>query len=271
MDQKVTAVIPVDSHHRFLLDHIPKQYVWVVRGDSERKPVDSMEPELFVSNHYEILKLLRIHDLHKSSPAQGLYLEWSFDGEKHAWDFFLKLRADKDLLKFWDVNKMALLKDLGPVFTEAWNGGPLGKYLSLMVSRPLRLPNTNPCEGCVGKYQRSSVMLEGGDDRIHLMWPFFGCKSIPGYKGGSCGNCLWQQDKPCCYATINKGDYGFDWKASYDPDQQVKIPDQKIGPGERRGSQSLTKGLEGSLRSALKAQQKRYADGRRFGDNRCGE
>ncbi|ORY67490.1 uncharacterized protein BCR38DRAFT_407465 [Pseudomassariella vexata] len=250
MDQKVTAVTPVDSHHRFLLDRIPNQYVWVVRGDSERKPVDSMEPELFVSNHYEILKLLRIHDLHKSSPAQGLYLEWSFDGEKHAWDFFLKLRADRDLLKFWDVNKTALLRrrsrlHLGLEWRSSRQSVDVAeqKLVSIQKAKiPISVVLTwtrSTITSVESSTQQDNYLVlklfgrplrvgEADEDRIHLMWPFFGCKSILGYKGGSCGNCLWQQDKPCCYATINKGDNGFDWKASYDPDQQVKIPDQKM-------------------------------------------
>jgi hypothetical protein len=90
---------------------------------------------------------------------------------------------------------------LRDAYVELLNGGPLGDYfLSLVDShrkaealfvQAYGIPNVVPCRRCIRYWMRSETEKRTG------MWPFFGCRSVPGYKL-SCGNCVCSVEAASC-------------------------------------------------------------------------
>ncbi|KAI0173350.1 hypothetical protein GGR52DRAFT_590500 [Hypoxylon sp. FL1284] len=82
-----------------------------------------------------------------------------------------------------------------PVFVDIRQGGPLNQVFSQLVEDKRRLlglliqmhgfPNEVPCQCCVRRFSEFETEVHAG------MWPFFGCRSLPGVSGESCGVCVF--------------------------------------------------------------------------------
>ncbi|KAI1370057.1 hypothetical protein F4677DRAFT_439475 [Hypoxylon crocopeplum] len=91
-----------------------------------------------------------------------------------------------------------------PLYADVRQGGPIGEILVQLSKDPRRvrglivqlygLPNEVPCSGCEKHFRSSESKRHAG------MWPFFGCRSIPGAFSGICGNCFFSvEDSRCSF------------------------------------------------------------------------
>ena len=90
------------------------------------------------------------------------------------------------------------------VFVEKINGKPYGKYMSLIckdkdIRRGCALlvaffgsRNSSPCDCCL---ERMSRNFSNG---MPVMVPFFECRSIQGFHGNACANCLFHIEGHLC-------------------------------------------------------------------------
>ncbi|KAI0839901.1 hypothetical protein F5Y06DRAFT_295277 [Hypoxylon sp. FL0890] len=127
--------------------------------------------------------------------AKGRYVCW-------------KLRS----MQFWDAaglnsrykpyaSRMTLEK-AKPVYVDLVQGGPIGEFMFHFCSDSRRviglfiqmfgLPNEVPCRCCVRRFRSSETDLHSG------VWPFFGCRSMPGVAGWSCGMCCYSIEAHLC-------------------------------------------------------------------------
>ncbi|OTA71521.1 hypothetical protein M434DRAFT_39199 [Hypoxylon sp. CO27-5] len=90
------------------------------------------------------------------------------------------------------------------VYADLRHGHPPGRYFEMMAvdRRRVRgfmvqlygIPNEVPCRSCEVRFRSSESADHAG------MWPFFGCRSIPGEFGGICGNCYFSiTDSTCSF------------------------------------------------------------------------
>ncbi len=139
---------------------------------------------------------------------------------------------------FWGEHSDKLIASPRPVYIEKTGGGPFGKYVAELVSRRDRAHglfiqayghrNLNPCEQCVNRYRRSflHIDLDPGDFRlVHALWPFVECVSLPGYKGGTCGNCAFQLDGTCSFEDDHCPEFAQSWRAE-DCESEDGLEDQ---------------------------------------------
>lgn len=81
-----------------------------------------------------------------------------------------------------------------PIYVDIRQGGPTGQIMSHLqdprrarglVVQAFGYPNEVPCRVCEKHFKSSESSSHAG------MWPFFGCRSVPGQFGNDCGNCLF--------------------------------------------------------------------------------
>ncbi|RYP56135.1 hypothetical protein DL770_010847 [Monosporascus sp. CRB-9-2] len=124
-------------------------------------------------------------------PATGRYMRWRIEGE----NFWAAANAQS--------NVIAMLQDEGrkppshPVYVEMFRAGPTGPFMSLLAKDPRTSEQPDQCG----------------------MYPFFGCWSIPGFHGGSCGNCVGSIEGHNC---TFRDDRFEDLKASYRRSPQIR-------------------------------------------------
>ncbi|KAG7284898.1 hypothetical protein NEMBOFW57_009513 [Staphylotrichum longicolle] len=125
------------------------------------------------------------------------------------------------------------MEALQPVFTEAHNGEPFGRWLFHVARRKNQAlglfvqafgeRNQAPCGECEFSYRRSTseLMVDPNDPDsvqvVHVTWPFADCVSLPDILDGRCGNSIWTEKKGLnSWDRIPEGDLthpGFPLKA----------------------------------------------------------
>ncbi|RYP74534.1 hypothetical protein DL769_004002 [Monosporascus sp. CRB-8-3] len=137
------------------------------------------------SKHFEMLGAMSI--AFPLGPAEGRYLKWRITGA----NFWEAANAQSPIAKML-VSKGK--PKMNTVFVEINRAGPAGQFMSLLVKDPryvnglfiqaFGVPNLVPCELCERRHCGSETPDQSG------MFPFFGCRSIPGFAENSCGNCV---------------------------------------------------------------------------------
>jgi hypothetical protein len=129
-----------------------------------------------------------------SGRAANRYLEWVIDlSNTNFWRAMSCQKPVRDALVVIDQYRPRRL------FVEINKGGPLGKIVSMIATRPDRITglfiqqfgedNLVPCRCCETKFVQSE-MTSARDGPRAGMYYMFGCRSIPGMAESACGNCI---------------------------------------------------------------------------------
>jgi hypothetical protein len=150
---------------------------------------------------FQALNCLRIGIL--GGVARDRYCIWEVSGRT----FWQTMQCQENVVQAYNHFANRKIKERS-VLVELVHGGPLGKYFYHMVKDHRRvkglfiqaygIENEVPCRLCERR-------LIGSEDGGHNgMWPYFGCRSIPGWFSGCCGNCADSVDSNRCEFTDPK-------------------------------------------------------------------
>lgn len=53
------------------------------------------------------------------------------------------------------------------------------------------------CSGCINAYISNLSF-----SREHILTPFYACRSVPGFMGGQCANCIWHARGDCEWVSL---------------------------------------------------------------------
>lgn len=181
-----------------------------------------LPPLAFVYANNTLLNLL--HNLiivreYKGAP-EGLYVEWVTPKN-------ISMQTYKDLIQglcprssqqFFQTHNgrkelascsLSVRRDMGVPF------GKLMAYLALDTRRGQSLliaflgtRNKHPCECCLNRIASNvGIPTNANSDRhrVHLMSPYFDCRSIPGYLDGACANCIYHVEGIKCTYSKDSG------------------------------------------------------------------
>ncbi|KAI0095312.1 hypothetical protein F4776DRAFT_598284 [Hypoxylon sp. NC0597] len=129
--------------------------------------------------------------------AAGRYLCWEITDQ----EFWHAANLQQPFIRF--VHDQGIEGTL-QVYADLRHGGPIGGYFGMMAvdRRRVRgfmvqlygIPNEVPCRSCETHFRSFDSTDHAG------MWPFFGCRSIPGEFNGICGNCYFSiTDSTCLF------------------------------------------------------------------------
>jgi hypothetical protein len=184
-----------------------------------------------------------------------MLVEWVLphDLHKHTelWEILLRNTAFQHFFKLRDQ----LHSQRRPIYMSAVDGGPLGWFMAQIIhdqskARALLVAaygnrNTVPCAHCEQHFLGCFQSLPGQDGhihdggmKVHTIWPFFDCVSLPGYADGACANCILGGKGPDCrFARL---EYVKDVKSlrasrrnsidGAEADNRLLIPPRKVTP-----------------------------------------
>ena len=147
-----------------------------------------------------------------SGPWDIMYKCWTFRTVADQDHFWQTVEADSALKKFWQGHKEELIPLAQPVYVEWLNGGPL-ESIAASFSAEIRrrrgffvqiygIRNCVPCRPCERNYRRlinrGRTPNNNPTDPVHVMSPFYGCISIPGFADGACASCLFRIEGSGC-------------------------------------------------------------------------
>ncbi|KAK4158828.1 hypothetical protein QBC43DRAFT_294656 [Cladorrhinum sp. PSN259] len=233
------ALLPMitDRPRKLELDYAatfraPRQYVWLLKP-KVMMPSDCVQLAEESPAHSRIVTAITFRHLAfhldplpegwdpKLNHAPLLYEHWDLPSDPTSqkfWKLWRELNLDKETkaaLSSFTKPEPELQLQFRRVYVEAHNGGPWGFFIHELLLRPHRgwalfvqtygIPNGVPCEECCSTYRRSTIADLAGEGYppTHVMWPFFGCVSIPGFKEGKCGNCAWGM-RTCSWTKVDE-------------------------------------------------------------------
>ncbi|OTB10525.1 hypothetical protein K445DRAFT_27577 [Daldinia sp. EC12] len=164
--------------------------VFFDQGASRRQTIEYWRTNLSIRGvSLPLLKLLLEHltiEFLKGA-ARGRYVRWRISSNS----FWVDCSIQNP---YKDFAMSRGLEGSLPLYVDIREGGPTGLIIAQMAKdkRRLRglpvqihgLPNEVPCATCERHFRSSDSSAHAG------MWPFFGCRSVPGFFDGDCGNCL---------------------------------------------------------------------------------
>lgn len=183
-------------------------------------------------------ELINVHSL--GGLADPGYVEWELvvpdDDIVAVWD---GLALDGATMAFVHANKEALAGRVNPVYAESSGGGHLGRYMGSMGSEMRRAKalvaqvhgflNRVPCSRCEVRYRENYIRVT--DDPLpdqdttasgpsgppkdytrHLMVPWYGCISLPGFAKDACANCLYHIEGNKCNFAQPEAEQKDSWR-----------------------------------------------------------
>lgn len=131
--------------------------------------------------------------------VQMSYLAGAADGRYMKWvivdpSFWTIASAPVKVVDMLDTLMHNSSRDPNSIYVELTDGGPIGHYIMHLINKPryvaglfiqaYGVENEVPCRVCEQRFVKSDIGKKSG------MWPYFGCKSIPGFAEHACGNCV---------------------------------------------------------------------------------
>lgn len=173
---------------------------------------------------------IKIH--HLGGVAGDDYLEWAIRSREGAISLWTSLGLERQVVEFLRTSSDRLRNRNFPMFAEASGGMPWGSYMGALSCDARRRVglfvqvhgsrNLVPCECCENRYlaryhhhevagpsptkrPRTRAATVPRDTQRHVMLPWFGCVSVPGFQNGACGNCLYHVEAEKCSFSKPRG------------------------------------------------------------------
>ncbi|KAF7515543.1 hypothetical protein G7054_g14524 [Neopestalotiopsis clavispora] len=160
-------------------------HLWTSQADPKDPRRDPMIDKVF---KYLVLSVC-------DGGARDRYLRWEITDD----EFWTCMHANSSVTNEMTSTRFKEKCRVRPLFAEINEGSPYGRILHQMTRRATRVTglfvqmygedNMVPCSGCETRL-RSSESQGGRDGARGGMYPFFGCRSIPGFMTNQCGNCI---------------------------------------------------------------------------------
>lgn len=181
-----------------------------------------LPPQAFVYANNQLFNTLQdliIIREYKGAP-EGLYVEWVTPGNisRQTYKDLIQGLCPRTSQQYFQTNigrdelancSLSVRRDMGVPF------GKLMAYLALDTRRGQSLliaflgtRNKHPCECCLNRMASNVGIPTNADSdqhRVHLMSPYFDCRSIPGYLDGACANCIYHVEGVKCTYSRNRG------------------------------------------------------------------